>query len=228
MSEIEIKKYISSSSSTALIKQQIGALKLFYKLVEKQPLKFKCIQYPRKEQKLPEILSKEEVRDLLSVINNKKHLAIIQLLYSTGMRRSEVINLLISDIDSKRKLIKICSAKGFKDRYVKLTDNTLKALRSYYKESQPEKYLFNGQFSDQYSATSIANIIKKYAKLAGIKRKVHPHMLRHTNATHLLECKTDLRMIQRHLGHKRSSTTERYTHVSNNMIAGMVSVDDDL
>ena len=125
-------------------------------------------------------------------------------------------------------LIKIRQAKGAKDRYVKLTVNTLKVLRGYYNEFKPKQYLFNGQFSSRYSPTSIGNIVRDYAKLAGIKRRVHPHMLRHTNATILLEMGTDLRLIQKHLGHKNSKTTERYTHVSNRLISTMASVDEDL
>lgn len=228
MSEVEIKQWLNNSKSTAQLKQRIGAVKLLYKFVIKDPLKFKYIEYPRKEQKLPDVLSIEEIKALFSVIKNKKHLAIIQLLYSTGMRRSEIINLKISHIDSNRMLIKVVGAKGFKDRYVKLTLKTLETLRDYYLKFKPFNYLFNGQFSNQYSASSIASIVRSYAIEAGIKKHVHPHMLRHTNATHLLDKKTDLRIIQHHLGHKNSKTTERYTHVSNSMITEMISLDDDI
>lgn len=228
MTEHEIKLFLRTSNSTAQLKQRVGALKLFYKIIMKDKLTFKYIEYPRKEQKLPDVISKNEIRMLFSVIENKKHLAIIQLLYSTGMRRSEIINLQVKDVDSDRMLIKVRGGKGFKDRYVKLTEKTLKMLREYYQELKPVKYMFNGQTSDRYSKTSIASIVKDYAKKAGVKRHVHPHMLRHTHATHLHEMGTDIRFIQEILGHKNSRTTERYTHVSNRMISKLTSVDADI
>lgn len=217
--EEEIKTYLLESSSQSLLKQRIGAIKRFYELVIKDPLKFKYIQYPRTEQHLPDILSTDEIRRLFEACTNLKHKAILFLFYSTGMRESEVINLKIKDIDSSLMQIHIRQAKGKKDRIVPLSEPTLKALRAYFKEEKPRNYLFNGQFSDQYSATSIQQFIKKYAAIAKIKKRVYPHLLRHCSATHLYESGTDLTIIQKILGHKNQKTTMIYTHLSNNLIS---------
>ena len=132
------------------------------------------------------------------------------------MRRSELINLEITDILSDRNQIRIRGAKGKKDRYSLLSPYLLKELREYYKKYRPQKWLFEGHSKTrQYSATSIVKILEKASARAGIKRRVTPHMLRHSFATHLLEQKTDLRYIQELLGHSSSKTTEIYTHVSN-------------
>jgi integrase/recombinase XerD len=225
LTENQIKAYIASSSSPALVKQRIGAIKPLYKYILNQPLKFKYIEYPRREQRLPDVLSTDEIKRLFSVITNLKHKAILMIIYSTGMRRQEVIDLKLTDIDSSRMLIKITDAKGHKDRFVRLSDNVLLLLRAYFQKEHPKTYLFNGQFSLQYSATSIVEIFKKYARMAGIRKRVHPHMLRHTNATHLLENGTDLRYIANLLGHASTRTTERYTHVANTMISKIVTPD---
>ncbi len=136
------------------------------------------------------------------------------LAYSTGMRVSEIRNLLISDIDSKRMIIIIRQSKGDKDRLVPLSENVLKVLRQYFTEYKPKEYLFNGQFDLQYSHKSCNEIVKKY-----IGKDYHFHTLRHSNATALLESGTDLRVIQKLLGHSSSKTTEIYTHVSTNVIS---------
>jgi site-specific recombinase XerD len=146
--------------------------------------------------------------------NNIKHKTLIALIYSCGLRRSEAINMRISDIDSQRMLIKIRGAKGKKDRYVQLAEGTLQLLRKYYIKEKPKNYLFEGQQGEQYSSTSISNVLKNSAKKAGIKKRVYPHILRHSFATHHLEQGTDLRFIQEWLGHESSKTTEIYTHVS--------------
>ena len=194
--------------------QRINAIKFYYEKVLGRPKTFYDIDRPRKEKKLPNVLSKEEVKMILDKAKNKKHKAILALLYSCGLRRSELINLHITDIDSSRMLLKVRGAKGKKDRYVQLSQSLLPLLREYYKEYRPVKYLFNGQNREQYSASSILKLIKKYAKQAGIQKNVTPHMLRHSFATHHLEQGTDLRYIQQWLGHNSSKTTEIYTHVS--------------
>lgn len=219
ISEEEIKTYLRESSSQALLKQRIGAIKRFYELVIKDPLKFKYIQYPRTEQHLPDILSFAEVQRLFSACTNKKHKAILFLFYSTGMREGEVINLKIKDIDSSLMQIHIRQGKGKKDRIVPLSEPTLKALREYFKEDNPRNYLFNGQFSDRYSATSIQQFVKKYAGIAKIKKRVYPHLLRHCSATHSFESGTALPIIQKILGHKNIKTTQIYTHLSNTLIS---------
>lgn len=225
ITEAQIKAYLKTSSSIALLKQRIGALKLFYSKVLHQPLKFRYIQYPRKEEHLPELLSIEEIRRIFVECRNMKHRAILMLIYSTGMREGEVINLRIADIDSGLMQIHIRQAKGKKDRLVKLSQKTLEALRNYYKSERPKEYLFNGQFSNQYSATSIRNMLKYYARKAGIKKRVYPHLLRHCSATHLYEAGTDMSVIQRMLGHRQQKTTMRYAHMSTRALAAMQTPD---
>ena len=219
ISEEEIKQYLRESSSQALLKQRIGAIKRFYELVIKDPLKFKYIQYPRTEQHLPDVLSTDEIRRLFASCTNLKHRAILFLFYSTGMRESEVINLRITDVNSGLMQIHIRQAKGKKDRIIPLSEPTLKALREYFKSEHPRNYLFNGQFSDRYSATSIQQFVKMYAAKAGIKKRVYPHLLRHCSATHSYESGTDLTIIQKILGHKNQKTTMIYTHISNSLIS---------
>jgi site-specific recombinase XerD len=184
------------------------------------PNRFYEIERPIKEHKLPKVLSKEEVLTIIDHTNNIKHRCIVSLLYSAGLRRSELINLKIPDIDSKRMLIRVEDAKGNKDRYSLLSNTVLQDLRRYYLQYKPQEYLFEGPQNEKYSSTSIASIIKNAAEKAGITKKVTPHMLRHSPAsaggfaTHLLENGTDLRNIQTLLGHNSLKTTEIYTHVA--------------
>lgn len=204
-----IKDWLLEAKSINGRKHRISAVKLFYSLTGKQPLKFKYIEYPRSERKLPQIIDTQHILNSISKIENIKHKAIITLAFSTGMRVSEVCNLKIADIDSKRMIIMIRNAKGKKDRMVPLSVVTLQTLRSYCKIHRPKEYLFNGQFGLQYSPTSCNQIVKQY-----LGKAFHFHQLRHSNATALLENGTDLRIIQELLGHSSSKTTEIYTHVS--------------
>lgn len=216
ISEKQIKAWLLLANSINGRKHRISAVKLFYKLTGKQPLKFKHIEYPRSERKLPQIIEKEFLLDAIAKIMNAKHKAIIALAYSTGMRVSEVCNLKIADIDSKRMIITIRQSKCRKDRIVGLSDKILDILRIYFSEYKPKEFLFNGQFELRYSHTSCNNIVKKY-----LGKDYHFHLLRHSNATALLEAGTDLRIIQKHLGHSSSKTTEIYTHVSTNVLSKM-------
>lgn len=216
INESSIKTWLLQFKTRNSMCHSISALKLFYKSVIKQPMKFRYIEYPRSEKKLPRIIEKEFLLDAISKITNTKHKAIIALAYSTGMRVSEVCNLKISDIDSKRMIITIRQSKGRKDRIVALSDKILDILRLYFTEYRPKEYLFNGQFSLQYSHTSCNEIVKKY-----LGKDYNFHLLRHSNATALLEAGTDLRIIQKHLGHSSSKTTEVYTHVSTNILSKM-------
>jgi len=217
ISEKQIKEWLLLANSINGRKHRISAVKLFYKYTGKQPLKFRHIEYPRSERKLPQIIEKEFLLEAISKITNSKHKAIIALAYSTGMRVSEVCNLKIADIDSKRMIITIRQSKGRKDRLVGLSDKILNILRVYFSEYKPKEYLFNGQFDLQYSHTSCNQIVKKY-----LGKEYHFHLLRHSNATALLEAGTDLRIIQKHLGHASSKTTEIYTHVSTSVLSKMM------
>lgn len=196
-------------SSISQQNQVINSIRFLYKFGLEKKYDKVSFKRPRSEKKLPKIIEKEFLLDAISKITNSKHKAIISLAYSTGMRVSEVCNLKISDIDSKRMIITIRQSKGRKDRIVGLSEKILDILRIYFTEYKPKEYLFNGQFDLQYSSTSCNQIVKKY-----LGKEYHFHLLRHSNATALLEAGTDLRIIQKHLGHSSSKTTEIYTHVS--------------
>ena len=174
------------------------------------------IERPRKEYRLPQVISKDEVLSIINHTNNLKHKCIVQLIYGSGLRRSELLNLKVEDIDSKRMLVRIKQAKGNKDRLTLLSQNALLDLRNYYKIWKPKKYLFEGQKGNRYSGQAVVNIIKNAAFRAKISIPVTPHMLRHSFATHLLESGVDLRQIQILLGHQSTKTTEIYTHVATN------------
>ena len=200
--------------STSEQNQRINAIKFFYEKVLRKERHVYEIERPRKEKILPDVLSKEEIGAILKATDNVKHKTIISVIYSCGLRRSEAIDLMISDIDSKRMMIKITGAKGKKDRYVQLSEGLLKLLRRYYTEYKPKVWLFEGQKGGQYTAESISNLLKTAAQKAGINKRVHPHILRHSFATHQLEQGIDIRFIQSWLGHESVKTTQRYTHVS--------------
>lgn len=176
---------------------------------------FILLKGQEKERHLPEVLSKEDIIKIINNTNNIKHKCIVGLLYSSGLRRGELLNLLVTDIDSNRMVVKINNAKGNKDRISVLSPSILKDLRLYYKIYRPKTYLFEGQNGGKYSVTSVINIIADAAKKAGVSKKVTPHILRHSFATHLLENGTDIRHIQILLGHSSTKTTEIYTHVAN-------------
>lgn len=176
------------------------------------------LERPRKERKLPVVLSMEEVKLLLGAITNLKHRTMLSLIYSGGLRIGEAINLKIGDIDSKRMLIHIKGAKGKKDRYTLLSESFLGILREYYKNYRPKDFLFEGQNNSKYSNTSAQKILKYAVERAGINKRITLHTLRHSFATHLLENGTDIRYIQELLGHNSPKTTMIYTHVSESSI----------
>ncbi|NOR74674.1 MAG: tyrosine-type recombinase/integrase [Draconibacterium sp.] len=216
----EINGYIlelinSKNISISQQNQRINAIKFYYEKVLNRQKQYFEIERPRAEKKLPNVLSKEEISRLIKTIYNIKHKCIISIIYSAGLRRSEVLNIKPEDIDSIRMLIKITGGKGNKDRYSLLSVKLLEDLRIYHKEYKPKKWLFEGQAGGKYSAESVAQILKKALLKSGIRKKVTPHTLRHSFATHLLEQGIDLRYIQELLGHSNSKTTEIYTHVSN-------------
>lgn len=194
--------------------QRINAIKFFYEKVLGKGRHIYEIERPRKETLLPDVLSKEEVSDILKSTKNLKHKTMLSAIYSCGLRRSEVVNLQITHIDSKRMMIKIKGAKGKKDRYVQLSPRLLEMLRQYYTQYKPKTWLFEGQTGGRYGAESISKLLKAAAYKAGIKRRVHLHMLRHSFATHQLEQGVDIRYIQAWLGHESVKTTQRYTHVT--------------
>ena len=186
------------------------------------------IERPRKEKKLPIVLSGSEIKSLFNTLTNLKHKALLCLLYSAGLRIGEAINLEINDIDSKRMLIHIKQAKGKKDRYTLLSPVFVKILREYYIAYKPEKYLFEGQKGGKYSNTSAQKVLKNALFKAGIRKKATLHSLRHSFATHLLEKGTDVRYIQELLGHSSPKTTMIYTHVTEPSLKNIKNPFDDL
>jgi site-specific recombinase XerD len=211
-----LQHLIQRNVSNSYLNQVINAIKFYYEVVLGMPNRFYDIERPRKEHKLPTVISKEEVRAILENTNNIKHRCIVALLYGSGLRRGELLNLKLSDIDSKRMLVRVADGKGRKDRLTLLSQTALKDLRIYYREWKPRNYLFEGRKDSKYSAESVVMIVKRAAKKAGITQNVSPHVLRHSFATHLLESGVDLRQIQVLLGHGSSKTTEIYTHVATN------------
>jgi integrase/recombinase XerD len=209
--------------------QVIGATKLFFREIVKSRIEIDKLERPRREHKLPNVLSKEEVASILNASINQKHRTMLSLIYACGLRRSELLNLKPKDVDSKRGMLTIRNAKGRKDRLVPISEKVIEMLRNYYKAYRPEVWLFEGQFSGTpYSEQSIQSVLKQAVRTAGIKRPVTLHWLRHSYATHLLESGTDLRYIQELLGHKSSKTTEIYTHVSMKSLQKIKSPFDDL
>lgn len=199
--------------SHSYINQVISAGKIFLKNgLGKTDVAIRDLERPRKQNKLPNVLSIEEISEMLNRAKNMKHKTIIYTLYDLGIRRAELVNLKWSDIDSNTMQVKIKNGKGAKDRVLPLTERLYKTLRLYYKVYKSFPYVFQGQFGGRYSETSIAKVIQNHSK--GFRFKVTPHSIRHTFATHLLESGVDLRYIQTLLGHNSSNTTEIYTHVS--------------
>ncbi|MFE3869601.1 tyrosine-type recombinase/integrase [Flavobacterium sp. LS2P90] len=187
------------------------------------------IHRPKRSKVLPNVLSKGEIKLILNAHSNIKHKSMLSMIYSCGLRRSELLNLKFSDIDSKRNIVLLKNAKGKKDRIAPLSPKILKMLRDYYIAYKPKNWLFEGQISgEQYSEQSLQNVLKQALKKAKISKPVSLHWLRHSYATHLLESGTDLRYIQELLGHSSSKTTEIYTHVSTKSIQQIKSPFDDL
>ena len=201
-------------SSVSQQNQVINAIRFLYKFGLNKKYDKVSFKRPKSEKKLPQVIDGEFIKLQLSKIENLKHRSILTLTYSVGLRVSEIVNLKIEDIDSKRMIIHIKNAKGKKDRIVPLSKTVLELLRQYFKEYKPNEYLFNGQSGGKYSIGSCQRIYKKY-----IDEGSSIHTLRHSSATNLLEKGTDLRIIQKILGHSSSKTTEIYTHVSNNILS---------
>ena len=216
----DINKYIlylvnEKKISVSQQNMRINAIKFYYEQVKGgQRQYYGGITRAKEYKSLPEVLSRNEVARILACLSNRKHRCMISLIYSAGLRRSELLNLTPKDIISERMLVRIMG-KGRKCRYSLLSEKLLKDLREYFKEYRPQKWLFEGEtHGEQYSASALVKILKEAASRAGIKHRVHVHMLRHSFATHLLEQGTDLRTIQELLGHNDIKTTSIYLHVT--------------
>ena len=222
--KLSTAKNLSPSSTNILI----NAIKLYYEKVLKQEVKIAALQRPQAEKKLPKVLNKSEVSRILGILDNLKHKAMLCLLYASGLRVGDLINLKVADLDSERMLITLREGKGGKDRTTLLPASLLPLLRAYYKEYRPRKWFFEGQFGGQYTTSSVNSIIKQACAKAGLAKNASAHWLRHSFATHLLEGGTDIRYIQTLLGHNSSKTTEIYTHVSNKHLQHIKSPIEDL
>lgn len=219
------KKKISFSYQ----KQVISAIKFYFEKILRRETKSYYFEIPKnKEEKLPIVLSKSEVKKIIHCTNNLKHKALLSTIYSAGLRLSEAVNLKITDIDSERKLIYVRGGKGKKDRITLLAEELLVLLRKYFKIFKPKVWLFEGKDGGQYSNRSVQKIFHEAVEKSDINKNVSVHSLRHSFATHLLEQGEDLRFIQKILGHKSSKTTEIYTHITKAGIQKIKSPLDDL
>ena len=214
--------------SNSYLNQVVNAVRYYYKDVLGDEKRVTFIQRPRKELKLPKVLSEDEVAGLLKAPSNLKHQCILMLIYSAGLRLGELLALERTDIIPERRQVIIRGAKGKKDRVSLLSPKLLAKLDRYLSESRPKRYLFEGQNGGIYSATSVQAIFHRAMKKAGLTAPATVHTLRHSFATHLLEKGTDLRYIQTLLGHSSSKTTEIYTHVSTKALGKIRSPLDDL
>ena len=220
---------LANGYSSSYQNQIVNGVKLFFRSIVDKKLQPDLILRPKREKLLPNVLSKEEIKAILNALKNIKHKAMLSLIYSCGLRRSELLNLKLTDIDSKRGLIIIRQGKGRKDRVAPLSPKILELLRDYYSAYKPHYWLFEGQDKkSRYDEKSLASVLKQALAKSRIQKPVSLHWLRHSYATHLLENGTDLRYIQEILGHRSSRTTEIYTHVSNKNIQRITSPYDNL
>jgi len=208
--------------------QIINAIKFYYEKVLHHPLQFYNLQRPKKFKSLPNVLSTQEVRRIFQAVSNKKHYCMLLAIYACGLRVSELTRLRIQDIRSGENLIFIKSGKGKKDRYVPLSAHLLKELRAYYRIYRPDYWLFEGQTGGQYSTRSVQNVFRRAVKKARINAYCTLHTLRHSYATHLVQQGTDLRTVQRLLGHNSLKTTQIYTHITDQQLAKVQSPLDRL
>ncbi|MCC6448599.1 MAG: tyrosine-type recombinase/integrase [Chitinophagaceae bacterium] len=224
----KIKEWLLSAQCSNTRNQKLSAIKSFYQLTVGMPAKINQIPYSRKEQKLPMPLSVDEIEKIVDTCDNRKHLAIISLLFGCGMRVGEVLNLKPGQIDRSRGVIHVINGKGAKDRYVPMGEQVLKILEDYWREYLPKIWMFNGQFSTdekptQYTLSSINAFLKQIAKKAGIRKNVHSHLGRHSYATNQVENGIDLGLIQNILGHKNQKTTLIYAKISSTRISQVKS-----
>jgi site-specific recombinase XerD len=214
------------------VNQRLAALRFFFVKTLHRPWNTAETPYPKRVIRLPKILSPEEVGLLIESAIIPFHRVMLMTLYATGVRRAELAHLRVSDIDSKRMVVRIQGGKGLKDREVMLSKVLLEALREHWQRHRPKEWLFPGGNNHTYSkpiTTKVAwQACQQAAKRCGLEKKVHPHVLRHCFATHLLDDGTDLRTIQLLLGHSSLAQTARYLHVSKRHLSSAVSPLDSL
>lgn len=220
---------LGNNYSASFQNQVVNGLKLFFKIMNDKRIDIESIERPKRAKKLPNVLSREEVKLLLERTRNLKHKAMLSLIYGCGLRCGELLKLKPEHIDSRRGILIIQQAKGRKDRISPLSAKLTELLRNYYIAYRPKVYLFEGmKVGEPYDERSLQSVLKQNLAKTGIKKPVTLHWLRHSYATHLLENGTDLRYIQEILGHSSSKTTEIYTHVSTKSIQNIRSPFDEL
>jgi len=222
LNEKTVKEYVLQkleNKNPSTVAHSISILVFFFDKILHQKVE---IPRPKRNKRIPEILTIEEIRKMLNSTKNIKHKMIIKLLYGTGLRVSEIVNLKKQDINFEEDLIKINLAKGKKDRFVKIPSSIKEELDNYIRIMRG-KYLFESNRGGKLTIKSIQKIVFNNAKKAGIKKRVYPHLLRHSFATHLLEQGTDLRIIQKLLGHSSIKTTQIYTQISQAKIKNVES-----
>jgi integrase/recombinase XerD len=225
----EVKKYLlhlieDKKLSQGTFKFYVSGIKFLYNTTLNRHEVVQDIKYPKAKIKLPVVLDLSEIQALFSVTDNIKHKAILMIIYSSGLRISEASRLKITDIDSKRMMVRVEQGKGGKDRYTILAQTALDHLRQYWRQYHPKEWLFEGQKDNTHITTStIYQIFCDAKERAGITKPVSPHSLRHSFATHLVEAGTSLHHVQLLLGHRSPTTTTVYLHVSQLNLAQVVS-----
>jgi integrase/recombinase XerD len=216
----EIRAYLlflvqQKHASWSYYGQAIAALRLLYRTTLGKKWVVDDVVSPKKQRKLPVVLSPDEVTQFFEAIPSLKHRAILMTAYAAGLRVSEVVSLRVDDLDSQRMVIRIRQAKGQKDRYVMLSPRLLAILREYWKAARPTQFLFPGNVPDRpITPRTVQKACRNAQEAAGLSKRVRVHTLRHSFATHLLEAGTNIRVIQILLGHRSLRTTAVYTHVS--------------
>jgi integrase/recombinase XerD len=223
----DIKSYIATldKKSTATVALAMASLRFFYEKILKKEL-FSEIESPRKEKRLPTILSKDEVKQLIENADTQKSKLMISFLYSTGLRVSELVNLKFNDMNFDEKIGYVRQGKGKKDRAFILSERLIEQMKEFRQKHSNYQYLFSD--TEPLTTRNIQKIISHTAKKSGMSKKITPHTLRHSFATHLLEAGTDIRYIQVLLGHENLNTTQIYTHVSTEELKKIKSPLDNL
>lgn len=229
LGENEIREYLlyllkERKLSQGTFRFYVAGLKFFYKTTLKRQEVVAHIRYPKQKKTLPIVLDMSEVEALFTVTENIKHKAILMITYSSGLRISEASRLKITDIDSKRMMVRVEQGKRSTDRYTILSQTALECVRQYWREHRPKQWLFEGTKEDTHiTVSSITQIFHKAKKRAGITKPASVHSLRHAFATHLIEAGTSLHHVQLLLGHRSPTTTTVYLHVSQLNIAQVTS-----
>lgn len=219
---------VKNGYSKSYQNQVISAIKTFYRISGRSNIDFQLFERPRRSRALPKVFSKEEVQRILNATRNTKHKLLLWMIYSCGLRRSEITNVKLTDLDRDRGVLHIKEGKGRVDRIVPVSAKVWEKLDEYVEGYRPHRYLFEGQFGGKYSSESVYRVFKLALHASGIKKDVGVHSLRHSYATHLHESGLDIRFIQELLGHRSTRTTEIYTHVSRRNLVVIRSPIEDM